>query len=570
MHHQIPRASSSPGSRPAATRPATPGAAAPLAAATKSGSATSALAVVSLILGAISPIMICAAFTSLLTATAAIVTGHIAQVRIRRSAGALTGRGFCLAGLVLGYLSLLVTVLVLAGIYFRLSGRDSTEPVAVGSHLPGAAALAAAERAVTSDNDGYALGNSAEARELARQFADEMETLDQALFTQTDAVFKLSGGHYVTWCELRDDQCAFVVHVPEYRKFEQDAKEALAHLAWGAAQRAVAGRLEPGNDLAVGLKGVVLYGAVMVGQVEHEDEDSGERLFEEGDDKSQLYPFFIAELAAPATAPFEADPDPITPESHTPTDPLPLASGDPAAATPPGIPPADFPPFPPPRFPVPPDLTPPPVPPSQQQSPRSSRGKIVPETVAEAAEFLKGDDEARQQQAVSFLAYREFEGPDADVADALFDYLETSADGDRFAAASALRKWASADDLPRLALLLEDENVLVQTHVAESIGLLGTTEAAEVLAARLTDQRSASRVYFPLRKMGQVAEQPVLAVLANSELDRPTLSQVIHILGEIGGQESLAALQRIAGDQDHPGRLIARSAGRRIERRLAE
>jgi HEAT repeat protein len=229
-----------------------------------------------------------------------------------------------------------------------------------------------------------------------------------------------------------------------------------------------------------------------------------------------------------------------------------------------------MPPFLPPLFPEPPDLSPPPVPPSREPSPRPTRGKIVPDTLAEAVEFLMGNDEVRQQQAVSFLAYREFEGPDADVADALFQYLDSRPDGDRFAAASALRKWASATDLERLAPLLEDENVLVQTHVAETIGLLGTTEAAEVLAARLTDRRSASRVFFPLRKMGEVAEQPVLAVLGNSDLDRGTLSQVIHILGDIGGRDSLAALQRIAGDQDHPGRLTARLSGRKIERRLAE
>jgi HEAT repeat protein len=185
-------------------------------------------------------------------------------------------------------------------------------------------------------------------------------------------------------------------------------------------------------------------------------------------------------------------------------------------------------------------------------------------------EFLKGDDESRQQQAVSFLAYREFEGPDADVADALFQYLETKHDGNRFAAASALRKWASADDLPRLAPLLDDDNVLVQTHVAETIGLLGTTEAAEVLAARLTDQRSASRVFFPLRKMGAVAEQPVLAVLGRGDLERGTQSQVIRILGDIGGRDSLKALQRIAEDPDHAGRLTARMAVGKIQRRLAE
>jgi hypothetical protein len=58
-----------------------------------------------------------------------------------------------------------------------------------------------------------------------------------------------------------------VVHVPEYRKFTGDAKKTLAKLAWMVAQNVARDELEPGDHLAVGLRGVISYGAVMVGDV---------------------------------------------------------------------------------------------------------------------------------------------------------------------------------------------------------------------------------------------------------------------------------------------------------------
>ena len=68
-----------------------------------------ALAIVSLVLGALG--LLC---FGLLAGLPAIICGHIAHGRIRRSAGALRGGGLAIAGFVLGYLSLLGT-LVLVG-----------------------------------------------------------------------------------------------------------------------------------------------------------------------------------------------------------------------------------------------------------------------------------------------------------------------------------------------------------------------------------------------------------------------------------------------------------------------
>lgn len=273
-----------------------PGAQPPSAArrATRPAAATlSALAVISLILGGISPLLICVCYSSLATSLAAIITGHIAQYQIRRSAGALKGTGLSIAGLVLGYVSFTLTAAIFG--FFIMLGHSAPDDDADVAEAPGKAELMEAEQKIVSDRNGYALGNTAEARDLARRFADELKAFDETLFTQTDATLKLSGGQYVTWCELRDGQCAFIVHVPEYRKFEADAKDALADLAWLTAQGAVADTLQPGDELAVGLKGLLLYGDVMVGRVEYPEEESGEGIVQNDADKSSLYPLFIPE-----------------------------------------------------------------------------------------------------------------------------------------------------------------------------------------------------------------------------------------------------------------------------------
>lgn len=74
---------------------------------------TSALAVVSLVAGILSWI-----FVPLLGAIAAVITGHMARSEIRREPERLEGDGLAIAGLILGYAQIVLTVL---GILFILA-----------------------------------------------------------------------------------------------------------------------------------------------------------------------------------------------------------------------------------------------------------------------------------------------------------------------------------------------------------------------------------------------------------------------------------------------------------------
>ncbi len=535
--------------------------------------AVSALSIISLIAGALSPLLVCACYLSLLTAPVAIVTGHIAHYRIRRSAGRLTGKGLSIAGLALGYASLLLTAGLFAfGAYW--SGKFGDAPAADIPRKPGESELLTVERRIVSDDEGYALGNSDEARELARAFADRMKVLDETFFTQTDANIKLSGGNYVTWCERRDGHCAFIVHVPEYRRFDEEAKDVLAQLAWMTAQETAAESLEPGEELAVGLKGVLLYGAVMVG--EFDPEYDGEDIRVRGD-KELLYPWFAAassesqpvevaqstpsvvtptpdEMPAPPDAPAKPDMT-ASPASH-PADHS-TASNDPAPSSPP-------------QSIAKPEVDPTDTPDPAPDTPRS-RPNSRPESVEDALALLEEDDSFLRTQAVYYFRDHPPESdPSPEVADALFAQFDVEGDtaANPFFVATALRPWATDDDVERLAELIDHDNVLVRTHVVETIGLLGTREAAEALAARLGDPEQRSSVSFPLRQMGPVAEAPLLEQLRELKDDPQAIQEICSILGEVGGSKSIRQLQRLTQSQNITVRTFAQNSLDNIRRRL--
>ena len=41
----------------------------------------------------------------------------------------------------------------------------------------------------------------------------------------------LSQGHFITYCSLTPERCAFIVHVPELRNFAPDAQVTLGEMA---------------------------------------------------------------------------------------------------------------------------------------------------------------------------------------------------------------------------------------------------------------------------------------------------------------------------------------------------
>lgn len=321
---------------------------------------TSSLAVASLICGLLSPLFLLACNLSLFTSLAAIVTGHLARREINRSGGRVGGNGQALAGLIAGYLLLAVSTAVL--VVFLVAFRHGWEQARESSGNGQASAReASAETAAGTSSErlrdaefstltagpaGPATGNTPRARQLAADYSRSLKAMRETLFSaERDRIFRLTDGQFVVHCELHEDRCAFIVHVPAYRDFSAEAKETLAIGAWQIAQQAVASALEPGAELAVGLRGTVLYGAVMTGRVTSDEEQRG--VFAQGE-RDALLAFFpspgldgeepMADDGLPGKSPSEqADSPPELPNEADEPQSLPQTAPEPIPQMPPQL-----------------------------------------------------------------------------------------------------------------------------------------------------------------------------------------------------------------------------------------
>ncbi len=249
----------------------------------------SVLAIVSMIAGFLSPLFIIACLLSIFTSTVAIVTGHIALYKINRSAQQLEGRVLAIIGLVFGYLSMGLSIAVLIFLLTRPPSNANGDSLANITNTP-KGRLDSAELSVMSGSNGeIGHGNNALAKEIATKFAREMKRADEMVFkSNRKPGIQLSGGEYLTHCEIHEGTCAFIVHVPSYRHFTKDAEEALQEIAWITASDAVKDHLREGDSIAIGLRGSLTYGDILFGKFTSDKQSYDYRL---GSAK-ELIPFF--------------------------------------------------------------------------------------------------------------------------------------------------------------------------------------------------------------------------------------------------------------------------------------
>lgn len=139
------------------------------------------------------------------------------------------------------------------------------EPVVLS---PEEEAFSNANSLIGSDVNGVVHGNTPEAEKAALMFSETMQTAREAFFTKRKkkAKFSMTGGKFLTYCRKNPDSVVFMVHIPDLRKFDQDAKESLAEMAWTMGQLAAkANFAEPPKTLVVGTRGALLWDTVLVG-----------------------------------------------------------------------------------------------------------------------------------------------------------------------------------------------------------------------------------------------------------------------------------------------------------------
>lgn len=233
---------------------------------------TSGLGIVSMVLGILSPFFFLACGASIFTAIGAVICGHLSLLKKGDASGRAPSRGSAITGLVLGYTFLVLSPFAIYSAYQVYTGINDIQKQRAegGTYTPkdptGKDLLHEMEMKVVGASSGVAHGNTEQAKQLAQVFSDALLPVrDENFVGGNPKGIKLTKGKFVVCCELKEDSCVFIVHVPEFRNFTSAAKEGLADLAWLCAQETAVKEIGPKGTLAVGLKGVMLYGAVMVG-----------------------------------------------------------------------------------------------------------------------------------------------------------------------------------------------------------------------------------------------------------------------------------------------------------------
>ena len=80
------------------------------------------------------------------------------------------------------------------------------------------------------------------------------------------------------YCHLNNNACVYLLYVPDFEEFSDDAKEALASIAWAKAQEIVRINLKnPPERLALGIQGKK-YQRVLIGHSRGTDDDNDDGL----------------------------------------------------------------------------------------------------------------------------------------------------------------------------------------------------------------------------------------------------------------------------------------------------
>jgi len=174
----------------------------------------------------------------------------------------------------------------------------------------------------SSDSEiGY--GNTSEAKALADNFATRMKLLRESLFTSSKKGISISKGNFLTHCELHDESCVFLVHIPKLRKYDGESKKSLCDLAWMVAQGTLNDSDFPeGGKLAVGVRGVILYEQIIIGEFHKDLETSKKSIASRNSNDDVLGEFFPEPLKKPKPAPPITDQEtPNSPEKVDPSKP---------------------------------------------------------------------------------------------------------------------------------------------------------------------------------------------------------------------------------------------------------
>ena len=163
---------------------------------------------------------------------------------------------------------------------------------------PGEAELHDATRKIISARLGTVHGNTAAAKILATNLSAELKNFEAAALTGADKNSSLlTDGQFLVFCQLSEEGCAFLIHVPQMKRYTHEAAEAMAKFAYVDACKILDKADQPNvHKLAIAIRGDLLYDSVLIGDYKPGDKDAfarAKKIATDGLRAPALVPFFV-------------------------------------------------------------------------------------------------------------------------------------------------------------------------------------------------------------------------------------------------------------------------------------
>ncbi len=160
------------------------------------------------------------------------------------------------------------------------------------AEIPGAVGFVRATGKINSSSKGIFHGNNETATHMAEQFSKSIKKLESMLFEggKENRVISMTDDEFLTFCQQNENKVLFLVHVPQFKRYKGEDRDALLELAWKIALQVTEElHSEQPIELAIGLRGSIFYGGTVIGKSDSNPVYQNEFRV----DKETFYPYFV-------------------------------------------------------------------------------------------------------------------------------------------------------------------------------------------------------------------------------------------------------------------------------------
>ncbi|MCB9235281.1 MAG: hypothetical protein H6581_26740 [Bacteroidia bacterium] len=133
-------------------------------------------------------------------------------------------------------------------------------------------AFSKANSLIFGSSNGIFHGDTPADLALAESYSSQLEMSQKLNFTggKENRIFSMTGEHFLTYCKTDtvQNRVLFLVHVPQLKRYEDDAKDALMDMCWlDAAYLLEENGFSPSTYLCIGLRGSMFYKCTINGKI---------------------------------------------------------------------------------------------------------------------------------------------------------------------------------------------------------------------------------------------------------------------------------------------------------------